>query len=171
MYHYKSAYIQKGHGLGGLFRGIRKFFTPLARKVVTTLNKPEVKNVLKTLGKETVTTGSELLLDSLQGNDIQATLNRRINKAKKRIAESIEDGIKSRQKVNNIKRYRNLGDESLDSNSYEYFSSHNKHNKNRSPSIKKKPTPSTKVGRLANRQLTPRRINKLVRRHHKTVFD
>ena len=74
-------------------------FTPLARKGVTTLNKPEVKNVLKTLGKETVTTGSELLLDSLQGNDIQATLNRRINKAKTRIAESIEDGIKSRQKV------------------------------------------------------------------------
>ena len=59
----------------------------------------------------------------------------------------------------------------MDSNSYEYFSSHNKHNKNRSPSTKKKPTPSTKAGRLANRQLAPSRINKLVRRHHKTAFD
>ena len=73
MYHYKSAYIQKGHGLGGIFRGIRNFFMPLARRVVTTLNKPEVKRVLKTIGKETLNTGSELVLDSIQGNDIQST--------------------------------------------------------------------------------------------------
>ena len=78
MYHYKSGYIQKGHGLGGLFRGIRNFFTPLARKVVTTLNKPEVQRVLKTIGKESVNAGSELLVDSIQGNDIRATLDKRI---------------------------------------------------------------------------------------------
>ena len=59
MYHYKSGYIQKGHGLRGLFRGIRNFFTPLARKVVTTLIKPEVKRVLKTIRKESVNPGSE----------------------------------------------------------------------------------------------------------------
>ena len=82
MYHYKSAYIQKGHGLGGIFRGIRKNFMPLARRVVTTLNKPEVKRVLKTIGKETLNTGSELMLDSIQGNDIQSTLDKRINIAK-----------------------------------------------------------------------------------------
>ena len=83
MYHYRSAYIQKGHGLGGLLRGIRKLFTPLARKVVTSLNKPEVKIVLQTLGNETVSMGSEVLPDSLGWNDIQATLDRRINKATK----------------------------------------------------------------------------------------
>ena len=108
MYHYKSAYIQKGHGLGGIFRGIRNFFMPLARRVVTTLNKPEVKRVLKTIGKETLNTGSELVLDSIQGNDIQSTLNKRISTAKKRIAESIEDGIKSKRTVNSIKRYQRL---------------------------------------------------------------
>ena len=71
MYHYKAAYIQKGYGLGGLFRGIRNFVMPLTRRVVTTLNKPEVKRVLKTIGKETLNTGSELVLDSIQRNDIQ----------------------------------------------------------------------------------------------------
>ncbi len=94
MYHYKSAYIQKGHGLGGIFRGIRNFFMPLARRVVTTLNKPEVKRVLTTIGKETLNTGSELMRDSIQGKDIQSTLDNRINIAKKQITESIEDGRK-----------------------------------------------------------------------------
>jgi len=160
MYHYKSAYIQKGHGLGGIFRGIRNFFMPLARRVVTTLNKPEVKRVLKTIGKETLNTGSELMLDSIQGNDIQSTLDKRINIAKKRIAESIEDGIKSKRTVNNIKRYHHLRDESPD-----------RHNSRSSPSIKKNSVPSVKVNRLINRQTTPLRRNRTIRRQHKTVFD
>ena len=74
MYHYKSAYILKGRWLGGIFRGIRNLFMPLARRVVTTLNKPEVKRVLNTVGKETLNTVSELLLDSIQGNHIQQLL-------------------------------------------------------------------------------------------------
>ena len=111
MYHYKSAYIQKGHGLGGIFRGIRNFFMPLTRRVVTTLNKPEVKRVLKTIGKETLNTGSELVLDLIQRNDIQSTLDKRINIPKKRIAETIEDGIKSSCSyvgANNLEEYRSL---------------------------------------------------------------
>ena len=160
MYHYKSAYIQKGYGLGGIFRGIRNFFMPLARRVVTTLNKPEVKRVLKTVGKETLNTGSELLLDSIQGNDIQSTLNKRINIAKKRIAESIEDGIKSRRTVNNIKRYQHLRDESPD-----------RHNRFSSSPIKKNSVPSVKTNRLLNRQKIPLRKNRITRKHHKTVFD
>ena len=63
MYHYKSAYIQKGHGLGGIFRGIRNFFMPLARRVVTTLNKPEVTRELNTIDNETPNTGSNLMLN------------------------------------------------------------------------------------------------------------
>ena len=116
---------------------------PLARRVVTTLNKPEVKRVLKTIGKETLNTGSELVLDSIQGNDIQSTLDKRINIAKKRIAESIEDGIKSKRTVNSIKRYQRLRDESPD-----------RHNRISSPSIKKKTVPSVQINRLLNKQKT-----------------
>ena len=160
MYHYKSAYIQKGHGLGGIFRGIRNFFMPLARRVVTTLNKPEAKRVLKTIGKEALNTGSELVLDSIHGNDIQSTLNKRIGTAKKRIAESIEDGIKSKRTVNNIKRYQRLRDESPD-----------RHNRINSPSTKKNSVPLFKNNRPLNRQTNPLRKNKTIRRQHKTVFD
>ena len=143
MYHYEAAYIQKGRGLGGIFRGIRNLFMPLARRVVTTLNKPEVKRVLKTIGKETLNTGSELVLDSIQGNDIQSILDQRINIAKMRIAESIEDVIKSKRTVNNIKRYQRIRDESPD-----------RYTRISSPSIKKNAEPSVKINRLLNRQKT-----------------
>ena len=105
-------------------------------------------------------TGSELVLDSIQGNDIQSTLNKRIGTAKKRIAESIEDGIKSKRTVNNIKRYQRLRDESPD-----------RHNRINSPSTKKNSVPSFKINRPLNRQTNPLRKNKTIRRQHKTVFD
>ena len=55
------------------------------------MNRPEVRNVLKTVGKETLNTGGELLIDSLKGNNIESKLDSRINFAKKRIANSIEE--------------------------------------------------------------------------------
>lgn len=171
MYHYKSGYIQKGHGLGGLFRGIRNFFAPLARKVVTTLNRPEVKRVLKTIGKESVNTGSELLVDSIRGNDIQATLNKRIGIAKKRIAESIKDGVNSQRKANNIKRYHHLRNNSPESDNYENLHSSNRYKRIHSPSVKTKSTPSVKVNKLKNMQMTPKRKFRTIRRSHRTVFD
>ena len=96
--YYKAPYIQKGYGLGGIFRGVAKFFRPIAKNIIKSINTPGVKNVLKTVGKETLNTGSELLIDSLKGNDIESKLEQRIQKAKKRITDSIEDGI------NNMKR-------------------------------------------------------------------
>ena len=48
-----------------MFRGLAKLFRPLARKLSATMNRPEVRNVLKTVGKETLNTGGELLIDSL----------------------------------------------------------------------------------------------------------
>lgn len=65
--YYKAPYIQKGHGLGSIFRGVAKFFRPLARNIVNTFKQPTVRNVLKTVGKETLGTGTELLLDSIKG--------------------------------------------------------------------------------------------------------
>jgi hypothetical protein len=159
MYHYKSGYIQKGHGLGGLFRGIRNFFAPLARKVVTTLNRPEVKRVLKTIGKESVNTGSELLVDSIRGNDIQATLNKRIGIAKKRIAESIKDGVNSQRKANNTKRYHHLRNNSPESDNYENLERI------------RKSTQSDKVNKLINKRMKPKGKFRTIRRSHRTVFD
>ena len=111
MYVYRSPYAQKGYGLGGIFRGVAKFFRPVARNVVKVFSKPAVKKVLKTVGEEAVNTGGEVLIDSLRGNDVEKTLDTRINLAKKRIADSIEEGIKSRKSINKIGRYKHLNEE------------------------------------------------------------
>ena len=119
MYVYRSPYAQKGYGLGGIFRGVAKFFRPIARNVVKVFSKPAVKKVLKTVGEEAVNTGGEVLIDSLRGNDVEKTLDTRINLAKKRIADSIEEGIKSRKSINKIGRYKPLNEESSWDEEYE----------------------------------------------------
>ena len=91
--YYRSPYIQKGYGLGSVFRGVARFFKPLARSLVRSVNNPEVKNVFKTVGKEAFNTGSELLINSLKGNNIETKMDKRIQQAKKRIIGSIQDGI------------------------------------------------------------------------------
>ena len=106
--YYRSPYIQRGYGLGSMFRGLAKLFRPLARNLSATMNRPEVRNVLKTVGKETLNTGGELLIDSLQGNDIESKLDSRINLAKKRIANSIEEGINMRKRTRDAKKYQRL---------------------------------------------------------------
>ena len=68
------------------------------KTVVNTLNKPEVKHVLRAMGRKTVSTDGGLLLGSLQGNDFKSNLDTRLSVAKKLITESIEDGIKGRRK-------------------------------------------------------------------------
>ena len=93
--YYRSPYIQKGYGLGSIFRGVAKFFKPLGRSLVRSVNTPEVKNVFKTVGKEAFNTGSKLLIDSLKGNNIETKMDKRIHQAKKRIIDSIQDGITS----------------------------------------------------------------------------
>ena len=91
--YYRSLCIQTGYGLGSIFRGVAKFFKPLGRSLVRSVNTPEVKNVFKTVGKEAFNTGSKLLIDSLKGNNIETKMDKRIQQAKKRIINSIQDGI------------------------------------------------------------------------------
>ena len=47
------------------------------------------------MGKEAFNTGSKLLMDSLKGNNIETKMDKRIQQAKKRIINSIQDGITS----------------------------------------------------------------------------
>ena len=129
--YYRSPYIQRGYGLGSMFRGLAKLFRPLVRNLSTTLNRPEVRNVLKTMGKETLNTGGELLIDSFKGNDIESKLDSRINLAKKRIANSIEEGINMRKRTREAKKYQRLIEDE-DNNT----SANRKTYVKRSPSVK-----------------------------------
>lgn len=132
--YYRSPYIQKGYGLGGIFRSVAKLFRPIVRNITRTINRPEVKNILKTVGKETFNTGSELLIDSIKGdNNIESKLDKRIKIAKQRIVDSIEDGISMSKRAKESRKYNRLQEDS------EYLSNlSNKPNKRRIPEKTKK---------------------------------
>ena len=117
--YYRSPYIQKGYGLGGVFRSIAKLIHPIARKTIRFVNKPSVRNVLKTIGKEGIDSSKELLLDSLQGKDIREKLKERIEIGKKHITDSIREGVSSQ--MNNAKRYKKLVEDDYDVNDNESF--------------------------------------------------
>ena len=126
--YYRSPYVQKGYGLGGIFRSVAKLFRPIVRNITRTINRPEVKNVLKTVGKETLDTGSELLINSIKGgNDIGPRLDKRIKIAKQRIVDSIEDGISMGKRAKEYRKYDRLDDNDYLSNVS------NKSNKRRIP--------------------------------------
>ncbi len=109
--YYRASYIQKGYGLGSIFRSVAKLFRPIARNIRKTIDRPEVRNVLKTMGKETLNTGGELLIDSIKGKDVKPTLDKRIKIAKQRIANSIEEGINMRKRARRSHQYTQLDDE------------------------------------------------------------
>ena len=91
--YYRGRYVQKGYGLGGIFRSVSKLFSPIARKIATVAKQPEVRKVLKTLGKSVADTGSELLISKFKGESVQPKLKEKITSSKKQIIESIKDGI------------------------------------------------------------------------------
>jgi len=147
--YYRSPYVQKGYGLGSIFRSVAKFFRPIARNITRTMNSPEVKNVLKTVGKETFNTGSELLIDSIKGNDIESKLDKRIKTAKQRIVDSIEDGINMSKRANESRKYKRLYDN-------EYLSkASNNYTRRRVPN---------KIRKLSSKQ-------RRTKTAHRTVFD
>ena len=140
----------------GYFGGY-KIFQTNSTKRGEIFSKPAVKKVLKTVGEEAVNTGGEVLIDSLRGNDVEKTLDTRINLAKKRIADSIEEGIKSRKSINKIGRYKHLNEEPSWDEEYE-----------KDLLLKKKVpihTPNEKRARFSNKG----KIHKT--KMYKTVFD
>ena len=115
--YYRSPYVQKVYGLGGIFRSVAKLFRLIVRNIRRTINRPEVKNVLKTVGKETLDTGSELLINSIKGgNDIGPRLDKRIEIANQRIVDSIEDGISMGKRAKEYRKYDRLDDNEYLSN-------------------------------------------------------
>ena len=114
--YYRSPYVQKGYGLGGIFRSVAKLFRPIVRNITKAINRPEVRNVLKTVGKETFDAGSELLIDSIKGNNIESKLDKRIKIAKQRIVDSIEDGINMSKRAKESRKYNRLDDSEYLSN-------------------------------------------------------
>lgn len=121
MMYYRGRYVQKGHGLGGIFKSVAKIFSPLARNIVRVANNREVKNILKTVGEEAMDTGKELLINSLRGENSQPQMKEKINKSKQRISDSIKEGIAALRAKRKSKKYKPLIEDISDDESLENY--------------------------------------------------
>ena len=118
MLYYKSPYyIQKGYGLGGIFRGIAKVFYPFLRNTNKILKSPVVRKAAQAITSEVAQTGAEILTDSLRGNNVKETLPSKIERVKTRIADTIEESLLKRQKRNNTRKYQRMNNIISDSSS------------------------------------------------------
>jgi hypothetical protein len=66
--YYQAPYTQRGHGFGGIFRGLSKFLAPIASGISKVVSNPTVQS----LAKDALKTGVNLAADAIGGNKINA---------------------------------------------------------------------------------------------------
>lgn len=92
--------IQQGRGLGGLLRGLVRTFKPISRVVSKAAKNP----VLRKIGKRAADTALDIVSDTLEGQNIKDSSQRRINEAKADLAQV----IRNRDSHKNTPRRRRL---------------------------------------------------------------
>ena len=106
--YYRSPYIQRGYGLGSVFASLLRFFNPAKKHIGKLLKQSSTKKILKSLGREAASTGTELLLEKAKGNkDLKSVLENRIQIAKHRISKAIKEAKKMPTKTN-TKKYKSF---------------------------------------------------------------
>ena len=94
-----SVLFFRGYGLGSVFSSLLRFLKPIGKNVTRILKEPTTQKVLKSIGKEAASTGSELVLNKIQGNNnIESLLKERIQHAKNKIAKTVNTAMKQRKK-------------------------------------------------------------------------
>lgn len=87
--HFDGPYYQNGAGFGGIFRGLVKYFTPLAETVKNSMKNPLTQKIVK----EVVNTGVKIGSDVFAGKDFKQAAKENLRQAKKRVAETVIDAI------------------------------------------------------------------------------
>ena len=67
---YKGALYQKGYGLGGTFRSLFRWIIPIFKQHAL----PALKSGAKQIGREAISTASNIAYDALAGKDINESL-------------------------------------------------------------------------------------------------
>ena len=104
-------YIQKGHGLGSLFRAIFKVAKPLIRSGIklakplirsgVKLAKPNIKKVGKYAIKEMSRTGADILNDKLKKRKLKTSIKKRVGQTKNRIINT-----STKKLLEHLKKYK-----------------------------------------------------------------
>ena len=93
-----------GRGLGGIFRGVYKFFKPLFNFLL-----PTIKKVAKSkTGKKLIKAGVKTLSDISEGENVGASMTKNLKKATTDILKKVESvGKISKSKMKGNKKKKN----------------------------------------------------------------
>jgi hypothetical protein len=85
--YYQAPYTQRGHGFGGIFRGLSKFISPIASGISKIASNPTVKS----LAKDAIKTGVSLTADAIEGRKINAKEEgeKLLKRARKKVARTV----------------------------------------------------------------------------------
>ena len=79
--------MQRGHGLGSLVKGLFRTATPLLKRGAIAL------------GKEALSTGLNIVEDTLSGQTLKSAAKKNVSRAGKRLMSKTVKGIKKRKQV------------------------------------------------------------------------
>ena len=79
--YFRGQMYQRGHGLGNIFRGIFKFLMPMA------------KSVAKTVGKQALHTGFDIVSDTLHGHDLKQAAKLRSRQAASKLLDAAKNEL------------------------------------------------------------------------------
>ena len=84
---FRGAAMQRGHGLGSLVKGLFRTASPLLKKGAIAL------------GKEALSTGLNIMGDTLNGQSFKQATKRNVSRAGKRMMNKAVGGIKKRKQT------------------------------------------------------------------------
>jgi len=104
MYIHKGDRFQAGRGIGGLFRGLFRGLKPLVSMGISTGKKILGSDLVKNVGRSALEMGKDALknlaADALEGKDMKESLNKELDMAKSKIAQTIRgSGARKRKKT------------------------------------------------------------------------
>ena len=79
--------VQRGHGVGGVFRALGRHVVPWITKLVTS---PSAKRIGKSIGREAVRAGAGVLSDTLAGENVSRALDKQLKVTKKKVRNQLK---------------------------------------------------------------------------------
>ena len=96
--------LQRGRGIGGIFRFIKSIFAPavktVGKSVVGAVKSTTGKKILNVLKDQAIDTSMNLAQDVLKGNNVKSSLQDEVNDLKTNLSSLINELRKTRKRSN-----------------------------------------------------------------------
>lgn len=104
--YHRGPLLQRGHGIGSIFKSILRFIAPSLQSVKSVFAKgaqigskiaknPAVKDVMNTVRDSAIDIGLSTAADTLEGLDLKQSLDKNLTTGKLKVAESLRRGVKN----------------------------------------------------------------------------